>query len=418
MARAQATAARVGRLYRRGDTWWGDYRDAQGARHRHSLRTADVKVARERLREFELASPADRAANARTLEGALTHLLDTVYAGRPAGTLRCYRQKARHLVRLLDEHTPLAQVTRERVQQYRAARLAEGASANTIHKELVVLRRALAESGVTGVVPRHRAEYVPRKRFLTPAQFQAVMDALPAKRRFALVLWCYLGPRDSELVGLRREDVNTTEWTIRVRGTKTKGSNRFVPIHPAVRPWITAALEASKGEDGETPPGPLVEKWPHRHRALCHAWWTVNGLELPKRGESEAGRDRLSPNDLRRTFMSWMKQAGVDSLAVAQVAGTSTKMVELVYGQLTPETHRAAVAALPNALPGGCDAGVRPESARVARNDTSGTKGSPRKSWRRLQSRVRAEGLEPSTNGLRGPYLRLVTDDDDTENGQ
>ena len=42
--------------------------------------------------------------------------------------------------------------------------------------------------------------------------------------------------------------------------------------------------------------------------------------------------ERVSPNDLRRTFASWLKQASVDSFVVAQLLGhSSSRMVEMVY---------------------------------------------------------------------------------------
>ena len=45
-----------------------------------------------------------------------------------------------------------------------------------------------------------------------------------------------------------------------------------------------------------------------------------------------------TPNDLRRTFASWLKQSGQDSLVVARLMGhTSTRMVELVYGYQQPK---------------------------------------------------------------------------------
>lgn len=40
----------------------------------------------------------------------------------------------------------------------------------------------------------------------------------------------------------------------------------------------------------------------------------------------------FSPNDPRRTFASWLKQAGVDSMIVARLLGHMTsRMVELAF---------------------------------------------------------------------------------------
>jgi hypothetical protein len=59
------------------------------------------------------------------------------------------------------------------------------------------------------------------------------------------------------------------------------------------------------------------------------------------------GMRNISPNDLRRTFASWLKQAGVDSMVVAKLLGhTTSRMVELVYGHLNDATTRAAITKL------------------------------------------------------------------------
>jgi len=135
----------MGQLYRRGDTWYADYFDRAGRRRRESTRTSDIKVARARLRDLELAT-TDRAAHeTEDLDAALTYFLDVTHVGSPTGTVRCYRQKARHLSRLIGRLL-LDSLTRENVERYIATRIAEGAHRHSVHKELVVLRGALASA--------------------------------------------------------------------------------------------------------------------------------------------------------------------------------------------------------------------------------------------------------------------------------
>lgn len=66
------------------------------------------------------------------------------------------------------------------------------------------------------------------------------------------------------------------------------------------------------------------------------------------RAGTDAQRRNVRPNDLRRTFASWLKQAGVDSTVVAKLLGhTTSRMVEIVHGHLNDPTTRAAVTKLP-----------------------------------------------------------------------
>src|SRR5215813_6254842 len=75
-----------------------------------------------------------------------------------------------------------------------------------------------------------------------------------------------------------------------------------------------------------------------------------------------AGIRPVSPNDLRRTFASWLKQRGVDSMVVPRLLGhTTSRMVELVYGHLNDSTLIDAVSALPAA----------PETGNIRVTDTS-----------------------------------------------
>jgi len=54
----------------------------------------------------------------------------------------------------------------------------------------------------------------------------------------------------------------------------------------------------------------------------------------------------VSPNDLRRTFGTWLRKQGVDPSLIAPAMGhADSRMVERVYGRLPPEDLRAQIAA-------------------------------------------------------------------------
>jgi hypothetical protein len=114
--------------------------------------------------------------------------------------------------------------------------------------------------------------------------------------------------------------------TILLPGTKTAGSRREFGIPPPLMKYFRTVKKKT---------GPVVVRWQNVRRDLAAK---CKKLGIP----------RVSPNDLRRTFASWMKNAGVDSFAVARLLGhTTSRMVELVYGQLDDETLKNAVSTLP-----------------------------------------------------------------------
>jgi len=374
----------MGRIYKRGETWWAEWRDATGERHRRTCCTKDKTVARERLRQFELAPP-DLAPH-QALGPALTYFVDIACAARSAGTVRCYRQKARHLARLFGDDSPPRSITRADVQGYIATRLGEGANRGTVHKELVVLRGTLREAGVnSSIVPRFEAAYRPRGRHLTPIEYGALLTQLTPARQLWVTVAVYTGARLGELQRLEWGHVDFDRGWIHLPGTKTAHAFRTIPLHEPLRPWLEAwAADAE--------PGPVVEPWLNYRRDLAAAC-------------KRAGIDPVTANDLRRTFASWMKQAGVDSLAVAHLLGhSSTRMVELVYGRLNPSVYQAAVASLPR-----CATGV-PEPVRI-----SARPGTPGTALRRASagSLVPRVGVEPTTRGFSGrAHLRVVREED------
>ena len=124
----------------------------------------------------------------------------------------------------------------------------------------------------------------------------------------------------------------------------------------------------------------------------------------------------MTPNDLRRTFATWLKQNDVDSAVVAAMMGhSSTAMVDRVYGRLDEATYRRAIARLPGGTDSSrsttdpdCHAGVTPIAQNRGEHGADGTSAylavvadSVEESTISGSSVVRAEGLEPSTSGLR-----------------
>jgi hypothetical protein len=118
-------------------------------------------------------------------------LRDRKLTGRADGTLDCYRVKAGHLARILGAELTLHEVMARKVDAFIDQRLEEGASRNTIHKELTVLRGTLKVAKGRGEFPgdiaaimpdQFSAEYKPRERHQTPGEAQALLAELEPDR--------------------------------------------------------------------------------------------------------------------------------------------------------------------------------------------------------------------------------------------
>jgi integrase len=217
-----------------------------------------------------------------------------------------------------------------------ATRLGERVSRETVRKELVLLRSALRTAHFVGhavpdlllLFPKLAAHYVPRQRWLTPDQFFALAELLPPHRRRYLYVACYTGGRRSELAALQWGDIDWTRETVHLRGTKTDQAARHVPLHPHLGAFLRQEFVHAEGR--------VLQRWPNVCRDLATR---CEQLAIPP----------VTPNDLRRTFGSWLVQQNVSAHIVAKLMGhTTEKMVNMVYGHLDDQALRRAVDQLPS----------------------------------------------------------------------
>lgn len=321
------------RLFKRGVIWYAWVPKPGGGVEKRSTLCTDKKAALIVAAKLERAAvdPDYAAQN----EARLTDLTDDYIKsrerlGRAAGTMHHVKVKAGHLRRLLPDMAFL--VDHPEVERFIDRRLEEGARRTTIKKELRVLKATLRLAAKNGLfkanpdnaIPELEDDYVPVERFLTPWEFASLVMALKSDARAAMVVFIVVtSARWGEAVRAEREDafIRNGRQFVRLRGTKTKKSKREVPIVGEVAGTLLAWSFA------HALPG---------HGALFPSWINV-------RRDLHAACRRLkirpcSPNDLRRTFATWLQQSGAGNELIAQMMGhTDTRQVERVYGRMTPD---------------------------------------------------------------------------------
>ena len=411
------------RLYRKksGKTFYGWFFDpGTGERVTICTRTPDrqlaksflLKVERDAYAAHAAGRPAPhRGASGHTVAAALDYLVSNGLNDVAPATLQCYCTKAGHVLRVLGRED-VTRLTIDMTQAYIETRKGEGAHSSTIYKELVVFRLALRQAherhlllnDPRALFPKFSAGYAPRDRFLTEAECAALLMELgPLRIPWVLVAVCTSG-RLSEVERLRWEaNVDLVGGWLLLPGTKTTLSTRKVKMPKTLLDFL---------RENKRDSGPVVERWINVRRDLEAAC-------------NRAGIRKVTPNDLRRTFASWLLQAGESNFVVARMMGhSSTKMVDTIYGQLGDPSFEVAAGKFPAmSLPPAGSASVaerartrrtRGAGRRSAATITSGTPGAENSETQgTLQStgplmferveEVPGPGIEPGTRGFSVP---------------
>lgn len=317
-----------------------------------------AKLYRARL-EREAADPAHHPTEAEPyrLDRVVTTLIaDRIRAGRSAGTLNVIECKTRHLVRLLGADCDTRKLSRRVINEYIDTRRGEGASRHTVSKEIVQFKSALKlRSGLPyqlkDVFLRYSDGYKPRETFLTKEQFWKLLDKLPASRRIDVIFFVTTGARLGEYQRAERKDI--TGKVVWLKGTKTKSAARSVPLLPELEQALAVSRRPWRGY--------LFDRWHNMHRDL-------------KAACKAAGVPACGPNDFRRTYCTWLCEAGVPEFTAAALLGhTSSTMVRRVYGRTSNDAKlRAAVLLGSLAVPGSKDVSeLIPSYAINATNETA-----------------------------------------------
>jgi integrase len=297
--------------------------------------------------EREAADPSYAASKRATLDeacsGLLKHYSGLVAVGKRApATESYYTEKLGTVCRVVGPKTPLSLILAAAVDAFIVNRRAELASEHTISKELdawkLVMRwskRAHAWAGDSkAIFPTFGKHYAPRERTLTDAEVDALLGCLTRDVGAQLAFAVATGAEAKCLLDAQRTDTATDGRYVLLRGTKRDLRWRTVPVVTArQRSLLAFALSNATGKD------PFLFE---------HTTWALrNGLTKACKA---LGLAHASPNDLRRTFAVHMREAGFPLELIAPLMGhKDTRMLERVYGRLSPEQLRERLILVLNA---------------------------------------------------------------------
>lgn len=276
----------------------------------------------ERERESKADDPQYLASLGATLGEWVKETIRMKSTDKSEATVSIYQRKLGHFVKMWGADLPLDKIDPERCDAYRAARNKAGVSDHTVVKEFSALsqllkaarRRGKYRGDIAALRPLDLApKYVPRKRHLTWPEVEALMSECGPKLGAIVAVAVSVGARLSEALKFGPADLD--DWVAHLRGTKTEGSDRYVPVLPQFRPLLTSVLE-------RLPVGDCPNNLRRDLAKACR----------------RAGIAICTPNDLRRSHASLLIADGVHKEVVRRLLGHKTsRMVEMVYGQIEPK---------------------------------------------------------------------------------
>lgn len=177
---------------------------------------------------------------------------------------------------------------------------------------------------------RRLAEKNARDRILSPEELNRLLEALPAYAADIVLVGYHTGMRAGEIYGLTWKKVNLAEGCIRLghEDTKTKEGRRI---------YLNAAL---------------LELFQRLNRVRClkddhvfiHGGRPVTSIRVPLADACKAaGIEDFRFHDLRHTFVTNMRKAGVPESVIMKLTGHKTRVMFLRYNTVDADDAREAM---------------------------------------------------------------------------
>jgi len=343
--RSRRSLRGFGRKYRRGRVWWIEYwhRSRQHRESTRSGREVDAdRLLKKRLKQIgrgRFVGPSeDRLLIDEILMGLETDYEVNQRRSRDTLAYRLAPLKAAFAgERAID-------VTEERIERYKAARLTERMSPATVNRELAALRRAfrlavrqrrLSERPEITLLAEDNA----RQGFVSPGDFEALISHLPPYLQDFSRFGYGSGWRKGEVQSLEWADVDRVQGLVTLRREHSKnGEPRILPLTPALAAIIERRWAARQvmSPDGSVALCPFV--FHHRGRPVGDfrkAWAEACGrAEVPG----------LLFHDLRRSAVRNLERAGVSQAVAMKITGHKTASTYRRYRIVDETDMREALA--------------------------------------------------------------------------
>jgi integrase len=345
-------------------TWFIDFVDASGKRHRDATDAVRKSEALDLLRsklsdnvKAEILGVPSTDAVSITLEKFLNEqYIPHIKATRREGTWGNYEAYAEHVIPRMGKMA-LRSIGRTEIQKYmeeliRTAKTPrkQPLSKATVNRKIGFLRSAFYEALRRGLVDRNPCARIKllheentRTRVMTEKEEEKIHEQAPEWLRPVLKIATLAGLRQGEILALRWEDVDRERKLIFVSHQSKSHKRREVPLLMELE-GVLEDLSPFVGPKGASP-------WLFTDPVTCEAYKTHDVVNHFKASARRAKIKGLRFHDLRRTFASRLAQRGVPLQTIAKLLGHGATYVTERYAHLSCDDLREAMNRLKKPAP-------------------------------------------------------------------
>lgn len=227
----------------------------------------------------------------------------------------------------------LFEITREAIERVKQT-LSEGRTPATVNRYLASLKHLLRKAVDWGYLKANPAvgvrklkEPPGRVRYLSPAEVAKLLEVASPALRPIVVVALHTGMRQSEIFGLRWQDVDLTHGTVTVRRGKNN-ERRVIPMNATLLETMRALKKEAEG------PYVFAGRFEGHRKAAAKTFG---------KAVTEAKLTDFRFHDLRHTFASYMMMRGCDVKTLQTLMGHKDITMTLRYSHLSPSHLRDSV---------------------------------------------------------------------------
>ena len=209
-------------------------------------------------------------------------------------------------------------------------------------KELILLEGGFPGANPMAMVSLER-EHNQRDRVLSAREFQRLQTAAALWLQPMLLVAYHTGMREGEIRSLRWDQVDLNRGVIRLTSRDTKtDEGRLIPLNQTLTSTLKTATRYMRCPWVFVSPAKL-DRWQRTPEQVDPRYHATSITHAFERACEKAGVTHATFHDLRHTFVTNARRAGIDYFRIMAITGHKTMAVFKRYNTIDQQDLQAAI---------------------------------------------------------------------------